>query len=46
MGISNNLQKVDEVHSIQIGLQKEVVMPLEFIVPSLQISLATHMTNE
>jgi hypothetical protein len=46
MGLSNHMQKAEKVHAIHNCLWKKVVMLLEFVVPSLRVTLATQMTND
>ena len=46
MCIQNYLQNISKGQSIQVGLWKEVVMPLEFVVPNIQITIAMHMTYD
>jgi hypothetical protein len=40
VGIQDDLQEIDQTYSIQLVYGKEVVMSLEFVVPSLGIAVA------
>jgi hypothetical protein len=46
MGLSNHVKRLTKCTLFILVYGKEVVMPLEFVVPSLRVSLTTQMTND